>query len=80
MADEQIGDFVVVANYFGYRKMYEEVADIMWPGKWKKPPLNKPVCGYSGENLICQAISAYKTIFKLSMRNEWCQSCYFVRY
>ena len=54
IAEENRGEFVVVANYFGYRKMYEEVTNITWPGKKKVAPLNKPLCGYLGNDPICQ--------------------------
>jgi atrial natriuretic peptide receptor A len=54
MADESVGNFVVTANYFGYRKAYEEVTNITWPGPSKLPPLNRPKCGFIGDDPICQ--------------------------
>ncbi|XP_055338944.1 atrial natriuretic peptide receptor 1-like isoform X2 [Paramacrobiotus metropolitanus] len=51
MISEESGEFVVVANYFGYKKNYEEVANISWPNG--RPPLNKPYCGYMGESPLC---------------------------
>uniref|UniRef100_A0ABM0M773 Atrial natriuretic peptide receptor 1-like n=1 Tax=Saccoglossus kowalevskii TaxID=10224 RepID=A0ABM0M773_SACKO len=51
MTDIENGKFEVVGNYFGNRKVYEEVEGrpIHWPGGATGPPEDEPECGFHGE-------------------------------
>ncbi|OQV21653.1 Atrial natriuretic peptide receptor 1 [Hypsibius exemplaris] len=56
----QTGDFVPVADYYGYKKAYEAVANITWPitrfpngTKARVAPLNRPLCGYLNDDPVC---------------------------
>ncbi|XP_053474798.1 atrial natriuretic peptide receptor 1 [Ictalurus furcatus] len=45
------GQYQVIANYFGTRKVYEAVEGIhiSWPGGRQSPPKDSPPCGFKGE-------------------------------
>lgn len=43
-----------ISTYYGANRRYEKMVgiDIHWPSK--VPPLDVPICGFSGEKLSCQ--------------------------
>ncbi|XP_070537042.1 LOW QUALITY PROTEIN: atrial natriuretic peptide receptor 1-like [Ptychodera flava] len=51
MTDVENGTFQVVANYFGYSKIYQTVPGrrIHWPGGLDGPPRDEPICGFFNE-------------------------------
>ncbi|XP_041912730.1 atrial natriuretic peptide receptor 1 [Alosa sapidissima] len=51
---EGSGEFKVVANYSGTKKVYEAVrgVHILWPGSQTNPPKDTPQCGFRGELCI----------------------------
>ncbi|CAH1257745.1 NPR1 [Branchiostoma lanceolatum] len=56
MQDVITGTFQVVANFFGERKVYDQVPGvaIKWPAGSNSPPRDAPECGFKGEFCVTE--------------------------
>ncbi|OWA52173.1 Atrial natriuretic peptide receptor 2 [Hypsibius exemplaris] len=47
------GQFVLVAEFYGYRGIYENITPIVWLNAANKPVINKPLCDFDGNDPVC---------------------------